>query len=90
MFYPIIIPRVSYNGPKIALKRKRACYNQDAAALEAYLNERVQHDSATTQTFLYRTIAMDVGLTERRVREILLNVSEAPDQLTVSKPGIES
>jgi hypothetical protein len=83
--FPIRVPRHPYRGNDEAKKRKRAEYNQDAATLETYLNEKIAADAAPIQQFIYGYIAPDVGLPEQRVREILFAVDTGHNGLTVAK-----
>lgn len=83
--YPISVPRKHYRGSKDAMRRKVAQYNDDAVALEKYLNERIEADPAPVQDYLYGFIARDVGMSIDRVTEILFGVDCGHNGLTVAK-----
>ncbi len=83
--FPIHVPRKHYRGSKEAMRRRVSEYNQDAAKLEAYLNEQIQADPTPIQQYLYGFISPDVGLSVDRVREILFGVDCGHNGLTVAK-----
>jgi hypothetical protein len=67
------------------MRREAAQYNEDAAALEAYLNEQIEADPDPIQEYLYGLIAPDVGMSVARVAEILFGVDCGHNGLTVAK-----
>ncbi|HEX2207000.1 MAG TPA: hypothetical protein VHG93_04910 [Longimicrobium sp.] len=83
--YPISVPRKPYRGRNDSMRRKVAQYNDDAAVLEEYLNERIEADPAPVQEYLYGFIARDVGMSVARVTEILFGVDCGHNGLTVAK-----
>lgn len=85
--YPIDVPRNHYRGTKPALREKAAQYNRDASILEAYLNRRIENDPTPIQDYTYGFVAVDVGLSLERVRNILLGVDGGYHGLTVAKSG---
>lgn len=82
--FPIRVPRKSYKGSKDFLRCKRAEYNQCAARIERYLNDRIEAGPSPVQVYIYGFIAPDLELTTERVREVLSGVG-GHNGLTVAK-----
>ncbi|MEX0837493.1 MAG: hypothetical protein WD101_04115 [Gemmatimonadota bacterium] len=72
--YPIEVPRKGYGGTDSRLRREAEEFNRDAAILERHINETFVASGQHRKQFLYGYIAIDTGIPQDRVRDILFTV----------------
>jgi len=84
--YPIHVPRKRYRGTNERLTEKTISYNELASLLEAHINKKIKDGEGEVHQFLYWSLASELNLDEKEVRDILFGVDCGHNGLTVSKP----
>jgi hypothetical protein len=83
--YPVSVPRDPYRGRNPSRLRKPQDFDRLAEQLERYINERVAKKDDEIQEFLYGFIAIDLGIEQDRVRDVLFGVDCGHNALLVQK-----
>lgn len=81
--YPIQVPRDPYRGRNPARLRKAERFDKLAERLERYINERVAQSKDESQIFSYGMIAIDLGIPEKDIENVLYGVDCGGNGLTV-------
>jgi hypothetical protein len=86
--YPVRVPRSPKRGQSARAKAERARYNDDAEAIERYINDEVKNKEPGEYMIPYASISHVVGLDDLRVMHLLGRLSGgAHTAITVRVPS---
>jgi hypothetical protein len=83
--YPLKVPLDPYRGRNLARLRKAERFNALAERLERHINLQVQQSDDRIQIFYYGGLALDLGIPENEVENVLFGVEAGGNGITIVK-----
>lgn len=81
--YPIKVPRNHSANKRYREKNRR--FNELADLLEKHLNVKIEQNPDNIQQYFYGAIAVELGIPEREIENVLYGVDGGGNGLTVVK-----
>lgn len=86
--YPIHVARDGYRGADPKKRAKAQLKNQLASKLEAYINDRLQHQSEPIRMYTYHEIASETGIDFEIVKSLGHSIDGGSGGFTAYKSGL--